>query len=50
MSLKERIFEEMVIDPQVIKIFNELPSELKTSEKIDEIQAKLRAHLGGDCN
>ena len=42
MSLKERILNEMVIDPQAIKIFNELPTELKTPEKLDEIHARLQ--------
>jgi len=43
MSLKERILREMVVDPQALEIFNELPIELRTSEKLDEIQARLQA-------
>lgn len=42
MSLKERILREMVVDHQAIEIFNELPTELRTPEKLDEIQAKLQ--------
>ena len=42
MSLKERILKEMVVDPLAIEIFNDLPTELKTMENLDEIQAKLR--------
>ena len=42
MSLKERILREMVVDPLAIEIFHELPSELKTPESLDEIQAKLQ--------
>ncbi|GAH27162.1 unnamed protein product [marine sediment metagenome] len=41
MSLKDRILREMVVEPLAIEIFNELPSEVKTKEKLDEIQAKL---------
>jgi len=42
MSLKERILREMIIDPQAMEIFNKLPTELKTSEKLDVIQSRLR--------
>jgi len=42
MSLRDRILQEMVVDPKVIEIFNELPTELKTSENLDEIQSRLR--------
>lgn len=40
MSLKERILREMVIDPRAIEIFNKLPTELKTVQALDEIEAK----------
>ena len=42
MRLKERILKEMVIDSSALEIFNELPTELKTSEKLDEIQVRLQ--------
>ena len=42
MSLKERILREMVVEPLAIEIFHELPSELKTPENLDKIQAKLQ--------
>jgi len=42
MSLKERILREMVIDPEVMEIFNKLPTELRTSENLDEIQSRLQ--------
>lgn len=42
MSLKNRILREMVLDPMTMKIFNELPTELKTPEKLDEIQARVK--------
>jgi len=42
MNLKERILKEMVVDPLALEIFNELPTELRTPEKLDEIQDRLR--------
>lgn len=49
MSLKDRILREMVVDTSkgspwnlALEIFNELPSELKTPESLDEIQSKLQ--------
>ena len=49
MSLRDRVLNEMVLNPRAMNIFNDLPSELKTLENLEKIEKRLRVENCRGC-